>query len=228
MSGKRQIVTIDGPSGVGKSSVSRIVAANLRYTYLDTGAMYRSVGLYFSRRGVDIENEELVASQLSDIYLELLPAAKVEEDVTVLLSGEDVSELIRTPDMSMIASKISALPAVRTHLTTLQREIARNGRVVAEGRDMGTVVFPDAQFKFFLEAEPEERCRRRLKQMQQKGIETDEQELLAMILKRDKDDSERAVAPLKKADDAHVIDTTKLSLDQVCDKILATIKNTAG
>jgi CMP/dCMP kinase len=226
MSAKRQIVTIDGPSGVGKSTVSRIVAAELGYTYLDTGAMYRGVGLFFHSRGINIEDEERISPLLHDIHLELLPADTVDDDVRVLLNGEDVSEQIRTPELSMVASKISALASVRTYLTEMQRKVAIEGRVVAEGRDMGTVVFPDAEFKFFLEADPEERCRRRVRQLRFKGVEADEQEMLQMILKRDRDDSERAVAPLKKADDAHAVDTTALSLEEVCTTILDSIRKT--
>lgn len=224
MSAKRQIVTIDGPSGVGKSSVSRFVAAELGYTYLDTGAMYRGVGLYFHSRNIDIEDEERVSPLLSEIQLELLPAISVDEDVGVLLNGKDVSEQIRTPELSMVASKISALASVRTFLTTMQRKIAEKGKIVAEGRDMGTVVFPGAEHKFFLEADPKERCRRRVKQLRQKGVKADAEEILQMIIKRDKDDSERAVAPLKKADDAHVINTTALSLSEVCTAILDYIR----
>ena len=226
MSAKRQIVTIDGPSGVGKSSVSRVVAAELGYTYLDTGAMYRGVGLYFHSRNINIEDEERVSPLLSDIQLQLLAAHSVDEDVGVLLNDEDVSEQIRTPELSMVASKISALASVRTFLTAMQRKIAENGRIVAEGRDMGTVVFPDAEHKFFLEADPEERCRRRVKQLRQRGVEADPEEILQMIIKRDKDDSERAVAPLKKADDACVINTTALSLEEVCTAILNQIGKT--
>ena len=223
---KRYIVTIDGPSGVGKSSVSRIVAAELGYTYLDTGAMYRGVGQYFHSRDISIEDEKLIAPRLADVHLELLPAGSVDDDVGVLLNGKDVSEQIRTPEMSMVASKISALSSVRDFLTTMQRNIAKKGKIVAEGRDMGTVVFPDARYKFFLEASPQERCRRRVKQLQQKGLEADAEEILQMIVKRDRDDSERALAPLKKADDAHALDTTSLSLEQVSEAILDVIRKT--
>lgn len=226
MSEKRHIVTIDGPSGVGKSSVSRIVAAELGYTYLDTGAMYRAVGLYFYSRDISIEDEKLISQMLSDIHLELLPASSVDSDVGVLLNGEDISEQIRTPEMSMVASKISALTSVRNFLTTMQRKIAEKGKIVAEGRDMGTVVFPDAMYKFFLEASAEERCRRRVNQLMQKGVEVNAEETLQMIIKRDRDDSERAVAPLKKADDAHALDTTSLSLEEVCKAILNGIGKT--
>ena len=227
MTNKQQIITIDGPSGVGKSSVSRNLAAELGYVYLDTGAMYRAVALYFIRQQVAVDDEKQIAPRLTGIHLTLEPAASMENDVGVFLNGDDVSEAIRTPELSMAASKISALPAVRSYLTAMQRTLAGKGRVIAEGRDMGTVVFPKAQHKFFLEADPRERCRRRVRQLKVKGVDVDEQEILSMILKRDNDDSTRAVAPLKKAEDAYTIDTTSLSLDQVCSLILERIGNTA-
>ncbi|MDJ0624297.1 MAG: (d)CMP kinase [Desulfocapsaceae bacterium] len=227
MTNKQQIITIDGPSGVGKSSVSRNLAAELGYVYLDTGAMYRAVALYFVRQQVAVDDEKQIAPGLTGIHLTLEPAASMEDDVGVFLNGDDVSEAIRTPELSMAASKISALPAVRSYLTAMQRTLAGKGKVIAEGRDMGTVVFPLAQHKFFLEADPRERCRRRVRQLKDKGVDVDEQEILSMILKRDNDDSTRALAPLKKAEDAYTIDTTSLSLDQVCSLILERIVNTA-
>lgn len=220
----QEIVTIDGPSGVGKSSVGRRVAAELGYTYLDTGAMYRGVGLYFHRQGVAVDNEPSISPRLADIRLVLLPAMSVEEEVGVVLNDEDVSDLLRTPEMSMVASKISTLPSVRGFLTEMQRQLAASGNVVAEGRDMGTVVFPGAAHKFFLDADPEERCRRRVLQLREKGEEVDEKQLLQMIVQRDKNDSQRAIAPLKKADDAQLINTTTLSLEQVCEKIVNKVK----
>lgn len=225
---EKKIVTIDGPSGVGKSTVSRMVASRLGYTYLDTGAMYRGVGLYFFRKGVNFENEEAITLCLADINLTLLPAGPEMADTGVIVNNEDVSLLIRSPEMSMAASKISAIPSVRGFLTEMQRKIAASGRVVAEGRDMGTVVFPMAEHKFFLDAAPEERCRRRVEQLRQGGAEVDGEKILQMILKRDKNDSERAVAPLKKADDATLINTTTLSIDQVCSKIVDAIKRGRG
>lgn len=220
----KQIITIDGPSGVGKSTVSRVIAAKLGYTYLDTGAMYRGVGLYFHRLGIAAEDTSRIAPRLGEIELTLLPAESADEEVGVLLNGEDVSAQIRTPEMSMVASKISALPPVRGFLTEMQRKLAGSGKVVAEGRDMGTVVFPAAAFKFFLDADPKERCKRRVKQLKKKGIDADEAQILKMILKRDKNDSERAVAPLKKASDAQLINTTELPIELVCDKILEGIR----
>lgn len=224
MPAQRPIVTIDGPSGVGKSSVSRVIAAKLHYTYLDTGAMYRGVGYYFFNLGMEYEDEEKIALRLDEIDIALKPATGADDEVGVIVNGEDISDKIRTPELSMIASKISALPSVRQFLTKIQRKIAGSGNVVAEGRDMGTVVFPDAAYKFFLDAAPEERCRRRLNQMKQKGVTADAQKTLAMIVERDKNDSERAVAPLKKAQDAHYVDTTGLSLEDVCGVILAAIR----
>lgn len=220
----QQIVTIDGPSGVGKSTVSRFIAAKLGYTYLDTGAMYRGVGFYFHRSGIAADDGPRITPRLVEVELTLLPAVDADGDVGVLLNGEDVSQQIRTPEMSMVASKISALPPVRGFLTEMQRKLAGSGKVVAEGRDMGTIVFPEAAFKFFLDADPEERCQRRVRQLRNKGLEADEAEILQMILERDRNDSERAVAPLKKASDAQLINTTELSIKQVCEKILEGIR----
>lgn len=224
MTESMQIVTIDGPSGVGKSTVSRSVASLLGYTYLDTGAMYRGVALLLQREGVDLVDERNVALLIKRTNITLKPPLSKEEDVRVFINGENVSSLIRTPEMSMIASKVSALSVVRQHLTELQRKIGNQGKVVVEGRDMGTVVFPGAAHKFFLDAQAKERCRRRVKQLQKKGIEVDEEEILQMILKRDKNDRERQIAPLKKADDAILVDTTHMSAEDVCTKILGCVK----
>ncbi len=220
MANTTSIITIDGPSGVGKSSVSRRVAAELFYTYLDTGAMYRAVALYFHHQGIAVDSEREISPRLKDIEITLFPAATAADDVGVVLNGEDVSREVRTPEMSMKASTISALPTVRGFLTEMQRKIARSGKIVAEGRDMGTIVFPQAGHKFFLEADARERCKRRLRQLRQQGIEEDEEKILAMIEERDKKDRERAVAPLKKADDAVLINTTTLSLGDVVKTVL--------
>ena len=219
-----RIVTIDGPSGVGKSTVSRIVAADLGYTYLDTGAMYRGVGLYFHALDISVEDEKEIEKRLSAIKLTLVPASSAEEDVGVILNGEDVSSQIRTAEISMIASNISALSCVRDFLTKMQREIGRAGDIVAEGRDMGTVVFPQAGHKFFLDASPQERCRRRVNQLRQKGVMADEKETLDAIMERDKNDREREIAPLRRADDAIFVDTTDITIKDVCRFILNKIK----
>lgn len=223
-----EVITIDGPAGVGKSTISRKLAARLGYTYLDTGAMYRAAALYLANGGIDCSDEDAVAQALSGVTIELLPAAEESDDTDVLLNGERVGTLIRTPEMSMRASTVSAVPVVRRILTEMQREIGRRGQVVAEGRDTGTVVFPGARHKFFLDADSVVRARRRALQMRKRGETVDEQTLLEMTVKRDRQDSERAVAPLKKADDARVIDTSNRSIDQVLEAILAVLRSGDG
>lgn len=220
MSASKKIVTLDGPSGVGKSTISRKVATALGYTYLDTGAMYRAVGLFLSRATVDYGDEPGIARLLDTISIELVSPKMEGEEVGVLLNGEDVSQFLRTPETSMIASRVSAVPVVRAKLTQMQQQIGAQERIVAEGRDTGTVVFPDAAYKFYLDADPHERARRRVRQLQQQGSDVDEQNVLALIQERDKNDSERTIAPLKKADDATVIDTTSLTIDEVTSAIL--------
>ncbi len=228
MSEMQNIVTIDGPAGVGKSSVSRKIAAATGFTYLDTGAMYRGVGWYFLQQGVDLDDTGVIAEKLAKLKLQLLPAADEESDVGVLVNGENVTEAIRTPEMAMVASKVSAVPVVREILTQIQRSYGDKGNIVAEGRDTGTVVFPRAAYKFFLDAQPEERAKRRLLQLQARGVEADLQEILKMTIERDKNDSERAIAPLKMAQDADLIDTTDLSVAEVVNQILQIINSKRG
>jgi CMP/dCMP kinase len=220
---KPKIVTIDGPSGVGKSTISRRVAANLSYTYLDTGAMYRAVGLKLKESKIDLEDDSAVRRCLDTVSLKLLPATDDSDDVGVMLDGRDVSNEIRSPEMAMVASAVSALPVVREKLTLMQQEIGRGGKIVAEGRDTGTVVFPDAAWKFYLEAAPKIRMHRRAEQLRAQGEQVDEAELLAMIIKRDHDDQNRSIAPLSKAVDAHVIDTGVLNIDEVTKAMLVLI-----
>jgi cytidylate kinase len=224
MSEPLQIVAIDGPSGVGKSTVSKKVARATGYVYLDTGAMYRGVAYYLLQQGISSEDQELIGKALQDLTLELLPAGIERQDVGVRVNGSDISGEIRSPEISMAASRFSALAVVRQQLTAMQREIGARGRVVAEGRDVGTVVFPGAAYKFFLDASPEERSRRRFLQLQEKGQVVDYQKILRQTLERDKNDSEREIAPLKKAVDALYLDTTALSADQVCERIIGTIE----
>jgi cytidylate kinase len=224
MSEKQNIITIDGPAGVGKSSVSRKVAAATGFTYLDTGAMYRGVGLYFLQQGVGLDDAAAIAEKLAELELKLLPAADEESDVTVLINGENVTDAIRTPEMAMVASRVSALPVVREILTKIQRGYGDKGNIVAEGRDTGTVVFSRAAYKFFLDATPEERAKRRVLQLQARGVEVDLKQTLAMLLERDKNDSERVVAPLKAAQDAVRIDTTGITVQQVVEEILRIIE----
>lgn len=223
MSKKINIITIDGPSGVGKSTVSRKVAAAIGFTYLDTGAMYRAVGLFLQRRGVDLHNNEGIANAMKSIDLQLIPASNDQGDVGVFVNGEDVSDIIRTPEMAMIASRVSAVPLVREILTEIQRGYGKKGRIVAEGRDIGTVVFPNAAHKFFLDAKPEERARRRVEQLQKKGVAANLQQILELTLERDKNDRNRPIAPLKQANDALLIDTTEITLEAVVSRILGEI-----
>lgn len=220
---KQNIITIDGPSGVGKSSVSRKIAAATGFTYLDTGAMYRGVGWYFLHHNVSFDDTGKMASELAKLKLELLPAADEESDVGVLVNGENVSVAIRSPEMAMVASRVSAIPVVREILTTIQRSYGEKGKIVAEGRDTGTIVFPRAAYKFFLDAQPGERAKRRVLQLQARGVPADFDQILSMTLERDKNDSERALAPLKKAPDAYGIDTTGITVQQVVEKILQII-----
>lgn len=224
MSEMQNVITIDGPAGVGKSSVSRKVAAATGFTYLDTGAMYRAVGWYFLQQGIELEETEVIVEKLTDLELKLLPAADEESDVGVFLNGVDVTEAIRTAEMAMVASRVSALPVVRRVLTEMQRGYGEKGGIVAEGRDTGTVVFPRAAYKFFLDARPEERAKRRVLQLQARGVAADFNEILTLTLERDQNDSRRAIAPLKVAEDAVLIDTTKRSIPQVVDDILRIIE----
>ncbi|KGO33553.1 MAG: (d)CMP kinase [Desulfoprunum sp.] len=217
------VIAIDGPSGVGKSTISRKIARALGFTYLDTGAMYRAVGLFLQWNRIDLCDDQAMRTSLAKIQIQLLPGKNEDDDTGVLLNGEDVSGAIRTPEMAMIASKVSANPLVREKLTALQRELGNSGGVVAEGRDTGTVVFPRARFKFFLDARPEERARRRVRQLRMRGETADEQEILEMTLLRDKNDRERAIAPLRQAEDARIIDTTSRSIDEVARLVLEVV-----
>ena len=225
MAEKKNIITIDGPSGAGKSTISKLLAARLHYTYLDTGAMYRVVGLQVKRSGLDLEAEgagKKLDHLLDTIDMRLAPGEEGQE-TRAFLGGEDVSDAIRTPEMAMLASRVSAEPEVRKKLTDMQREIGSNGAIVAEGRDMGTIVFPDAKYKFFLDATAEERARRRQKQLLEQGRKVGFAELLAQIQKRDGDDSSRSLAPLKPAADAVVIDSSAMNIDEVVSFMLAAV-----
>lgn len=217
------IVTIDGPSGVGKSTISRKVAEALGFTYLDTGAMYRAVAFFMKQQQVDISDGLAVTRGLDTIFLELIAPAGKGDDVGVRLNNEDISEHIRSPEISMLASRVSAIPEVRVKLTKLQQLIGSKTNIVAEGRDTGTVVFPSASFKFFLDAAAETRSLRRVRQLRARGEQANEKEILEMTMTRDRNDSERAIAPLKRAEDAILIDTTCLSVEQVLARILEVI-----
>lgn len=215
-------VAIDGPAGAGKSSIARTAAKNLGYIYVDTGALYRAVGVYSLRHGFDTKNADTVAATLPDIQVELKFLGDIQH---VFLNGEDVSEEIRTPDASMAASDVSAVPAVRQFLFDLQRDIAKQNNCIMDGRDIGTVVLPDAQVKIFLTASPEARAQRRYKELQEKGASDTYEAVLADLKQRDYNDSHRAVAPLKPAEDSVLVDTTALNLEKSVEKVISVIRN---
>ncbi len=203
-------IAIDGPAGAGKSSLSRKLAADLGYIYVDTGALYRAVGLKFSRLGFDTSLSGDIAEVLKTTAVDI---KFVDGEQRVFLDGEDVSGLIRTPEASMMASAVSAKPEVRAFLLDMQRLLAAKNNVVMDGRDIGTVVLPDAKVKIFLTADVEERARRRLLELTEKGEKVTFDEVLADMKQRDYNDSHREIAPLKQADDAVLADTTELDLE---------------
>ena len=213
-------IAIDGPAGAGKSTLARKAAEKLGYIYVDTGALYRTVGLYSIRKGYDTKDAEMVISTLDDIDIKL---GFTDEGQRVYLNGEDVSDAIRTPEASMGASNVSAIPKVREFLFDLQKDIAKNNNCLMDGRDIGTVVLPDAQVKIFLTASPETRAKRRYDELVAKGSDVTFQEVLDDLIKRDYQDTHREVAPLKAADDAEILDTSPLTFDESLDAILAVI-----
>jgi len=208
------IVAIDGPAGAGKSTVSKLLARRLGFALVDTGAIYRSVALMARREGIASDDDARLGELLSRIHIHF---QVVGEENRVFLDGQDVSSDIRAPEISMGASQVSSRPVVRAGLLALQRRLAleaENGAIL-EGRDIGTVVFPDADAKFFLQASPEVRARRRFEELFQKGVEATLEQVLADQMQRDKDDSARAVAPLKAAEDAIRVDSSALPLSEV-------------
>ena len=214
-------IAIDGPAGAGKSTIARKAAAELGFIYVDTGALYRSVAYYCISAGADVSVPESVEKLLPEITPELRFIDGVQH---VFVNGSDVSDKIRTPEVSMAASKVSAIPAVRAFLFDLQKKIARENDIIMDGRDIGTVVLPDADLKIFLTASPEARADRRYAELKDKPDAPAYEQVLADIIKRDHDDSTRAIAPLKQADDAVLCDTTKLSLEESIDTIIGMIR----
>jgi cytidylate kinase len=218
---KKIIVAIDGPAGAGKSTVAKRLAKELGYTYMDTGAMYRAFALKARRDGIDLEKEDALRSALAGTGVELM---EKDGQQKVLLDGRDVTTEIRTPEMSQWASKISALKPVRERMVELQRAMGARGGIVVEGRDIGTVVFPNAEVKIFLTARPEERGRRRFAELKGQGKEVTLEETLGEMKQRDHRDQDRDVAPLRQADDAVAVDSTGMSVDQVVETIMKEIK----
>ncbi|MBR5485891.1 MAG: (d)CMP kinase [Oscillospiraceae bacterium] len=215
-------VAIDGPAGAGKSTVAREAAQRLGYVYVDTGAMYRAIGLYICRLGKRTDVKQDVLPYLKDIKIEIKYIKG--EGQRIYLNGEDVSEKIREPEISMAASNVSAMGEVRDFLFELQRSTARENNVVMDGRDIGTVVLPNAQVKIFLTAQLEERARRRWIEMKNKGQEADFNEVLEDVRQRDYNDTNRKVAPLKQADDAVLVDTTGYDFEQSVQLVMDTVE----
>ena len=204
-------VAIDGPAGAGKSTLARRLAAEMGYIYVDTGAMYRAIGLYALRAGKDPKDNDAVNALLPQIELRL---ASIEGEQHIYLKEEDVSTAIRTEAAGMAASAVGANPTVRAFLLELQRDMAKKQDVLMDGRDIGTVVLPDATVKIFLTASPEARATRRWKEYQQKGVEVSYEEVLADVRQRDYQDTHRAAAPLRQADDAQLLDTSEMNFEQ--------------
>lgn len=214
-------IAIDGPAGAGKSSIAKRAAAALGYIYVDTGALYRTIGLNALRRGLDTKDAAAVTATLSDVQVSL---RFVDGEQRVFLGDEDVSAAIRTPEASMAASNVSAIPAVREHLFSLQQRIAAENNCLMDGRDIGTVVLPNADVKIFLTASAETRADRRCKELAEKGLNTPYEEVLRDIIERDYNDSHRAIAPLKQAADAVLLDTSALSFDESYEAVIQIVK----
>ncbi len=216
-------IAIDGPGGAGKSTVSRAAAAKLGIVYVDTGALYRTIGLYVKMAGISPKDSEAVTAALADISIELKYA---DGRQCVELNGKDYGDAIRTPEMSMYASAVSAIPAVRTFLLDTQRDIAKKNSVIMDGRDIGTVILPDAEVKIFLTASEECRAKRRYEELCAKGQNVKFEDVLAEMTQRDRQDSTRAVAPATAAPDAIILDNTDLSFEQTVDAVVALAKKT--
>ena len=217
---KKIVVAIDGPAGAGKSTIAKLAAEKLGYAYIDTGAMYRSVAWKFLQTGREFD-EAYISEFANTMIIEFKPEAKVNR---VFVDGTEVTEAIRTPEVTAIVSRVAAIGAVREAMVEQQRRMGEIGGVLMDGRDIGTVVFPHAQLKIFLTASVEERARRRYKEMVEKGQQVELAQLQEDIAARDKQDSERAISPLRQAEDALLLDTSDMSIAQVTDKILQLVQ----
>jgi cytidylate kinase len=217
---KKYIIAIDGPSGVGKSTLSKILARELGYINLDTGAMYRAVALAAYRQGIDPRDHEALRSFCNDVVIEFSRHAGGEQ---VFLNGEDVSAAIRSPEISLLTAEVAACPEVRLAMVARQRELGAAGGVVLEGRDIGTVVFPQAEVKFFLRASAAVRGRRRFLELQAKGVKVDLARTISEVEARDTADTNRITSPLRPAEDAVVIDTTELDIPLVFERMLQVV-----
>jgi cytidylate kinase len=223
MSKQGLVVAIDGPSGAGKSTAGRTLAERLGYTYIDTGAMYRALALKAMRSGISLDAEEALATLCRAAQIEL-----TEGGQRVILDGEDVTAAIRSPETSRASSLVSVHPGVRTEMVARQREMGREGRVVLDGRDIGTAVFPDAEVKFYLDATPEERARRRHEELRAAGSDVTLEAVEQDVRERDYTDTNRAESPLVRAWDALNVDTTRLDPEEVVERMLAAVRARAG
>mgnify|MGYP000053028513 CR=1 FL=1 len=213
----KDIVTIDGPSGAGKSTVARLLARRLGYNYLDTGALYRAVAWKLKEEGIELDAEEGLRKILPTIEITM-------SHDRIMVNGIDITPRIRTPEIGELSSRVSAIPLVRGHLYALQRELGLRGKIVIEGRDIGSVIFPEAENKFFLDARPEERAKRRYKELKETNPQITPEAVIEDLQKRDLRDSTRENSPLRKTDDMIYIDTTNLSIEEVVSKILKELK----
>lgn len=214
---EKLIIAIDGPSGAGKSTVAKALAKGLGYLYIDTGAMYRALALKATEKGIEIKNEEALTQLASEMDINFV----VEDDNNyIFCNGQNVTEAIRTPEISWIASEISKCEGVRQEMVKKQRQMGKTGGVVLEGRDIGTVVFPDADVKFYLDADLEERARRRFKELVEKGQQVVLEKTIKDIMQRDHNDMNREHSPLRRAEDAILIDSTNLSVEEVVKEMM--------
>jgi len=218
---KKLIVAIDGPSGAGKSTLSKALSRKLDYLNIDTGAMYRSVALLAQRRGINLHDDAALKKLCDGLSIDFVRENEIEK---VLANGVDVSEEIRTPDISLLTAQVATSPSVREAMLQMQRKMGESGGVILEGRDIGTVVFPYAEVKFFLSATAEARGQRRYEELLSQGIAVDLQQTIAEVAARDKVDTARTLAPLMQADDAVLVDSTQLTIDEVLNKMLTVVK----
>ena len=219
---KNYRIALDGPSGAGKSTIAKKLSAELGFVYVDTGAMYRTIGLFCLQNNINVCDEEKVCSVLEQIKIEL---KYIDGEQRILLNGTDVSKEIRMNEVSMAASKVSAYKGVRSYLLDAQRDVAKSQSVIMDGRDIGTVVLPDAEIKIFIVADPKERAKRRHKELLERGQQISFEEVLQDIVARDYNDEHRKEAPLKQADDAQLIDTSDMNFEQAYNAVLQTAKN---
>ena len=215
-------IAIDGPAGAGKSTIAKMAAKELSFIYVDTGALYRAIGLCAKQSDIGSKDVDKILEMLKTIKVEL--AFNDNKEQIVLLNGEDVSSLIRTPEISMYASDVSAIPEVRAFLLDLQRNMAKTNNIIMDGRDIGTVVLPDAKVKIFLTASPQVRAKRRYDELIEKDMDVNYEDVLSDVITRDYNDSHRETAPLKPAEDSVIVDTSGLDLQQSVEKLISIMK----